>query len=423
VLFASYDENRKDERERIVIGGFRTVDDTALKWAVYNYNMSQDKYRAVIEDYSEQFGSMDGYDAEKQNLKLTKYFDEGHTPDMFCGMDFDYQSWGRSGVVKDLIPLIDKYDPDLLDGITPNIRKAMSAGDKCYSVLTSYDLEGCFGRTSDLNGNNVTIDDLAKANTGNGKHIYDSMYHYDIADSVMERVINNRRCGIDDGDVFDQKTMESIVKFSVDNGQRLSDPWEGYSAGDYMLKSTCMGSVIWFADMCKFDFGGARVTFYGDPSVYGSVHMAQPTGIIAISSSTDKDEECIRIISFMLEHDVQKKAAVINGKIPVDQKVLDEMCEYAEYPDRIPAGDLYEGYFQMDRMMIEELGGNSIPNTIVEDFRNAVEQVDSIRTFDWGVFNILYEEIASYEYQDKSAEEVAQAINARLKVYLDENYG
>ena len=422
VMFLSYDEAYRDERERIVIGGFRTSDDTALKWAVYNYNMSQNKYRAVIEDYSEQFGSMDGYDAEKQNLKLTKYFDEGHAPDMFCGMDFDYQSWGRSGVVKDLIPLINKYDPDLLDGITPNIRTAMSAGDKCYSILTSYDLEGCFGRTSDLNGNNVTIDDLAKANTGNGKHIYDSMYHYDVADSVMERVINNRRCGIDDGNVFDKQTMESIVKFSVDNGQRLSDPWEGYSAGDYMLKSRSLGSIVWFAAMCQDDFEGARVTFYGDPSVYGSVHMAQPTGIIAVSSSTDKDEECIRIISYMLDYDVQKKAAVINGKIPVDQKVLDEICEYAEYPDRVPAGDLYECYFQMDRMMIEELGGNSIPKTIVEDFRNAVEQVDSIRTFDWGVFNILYEEIASHEYQDKSVEEVAQAINSRLKVYLDENY-
>ena len=52
-----------------------------------------------------------------------------------------------------------------------------------------------------------------------------------------------------------------------------------------------------------------------------------------------------------------------------------------------------------------------------------VNNVDSIRTLDWGVFNIIYEEIASYEYQDKTVEEIAQAICSRLEVYVDENYG
>ncbi len=52
-----------------------------------------------------------------------------------------------------------------------------------------------------------------------------------------------------------------------------------------------------------------------------------------------------------------------------------------------------------------------------------VNNVDSIRTLDWGVFNIIYEEIAGYEYQDKTVEEIAQAICSRLEVYVNENYG
>ena len=52
-----------------------------------------------------------------------------------------------------------------------------------------------------------------------------------------------------------------------------------------------------------------------------------------------------------------------------------------------------------------------------------VNNVDSIRTLDWGVFNIIYEEIASYEYQDKTVEEITQAICSRLEVYVNENYG
>ena len=422
VIFVSYDENCKDERERIVIGGFRTVDDIALKLSVYDYNMSQDKYRAVIEDYSDLFGSTDGYDAEKQNLKLTKYFDEGHTPDMFCGLDFDYQVWGRNNVVKDIMPLAEKYAPDLFDGITPNIKKAMSAGDKCYAVLTSYALEGCFGKAADLTGNDITIFDLDKAKRDSNKHIYDSMYHYDIADSVMERVLDGRRRGAGTENVFDKKTMESIVRFSIDNGQRLTDSLELYDPDEYLLKSTSCSSIIWFADICLNDLGGEHIAFYGDPSVKGSVHMAQPTGIIAISSSTDKDEECIKIISHMLDHDVQEKAAVIGGFIPVNEKVLDEICECAADPDKIQ-DESYKRYLKMNMQMIDPHGNGSVSTDIINDFRQATGQVDCIRTLDWGVFNIIYEEIASYEYQDKTVEEIAQAICSRLEVYVNENYG
>ena len=79
---------------------------------------------------------------------------------MFCGLDFDYQVWGRNNVVKDIMPLAEKYAPDLFDGITPNIMKAMSAGDKCYAVLTSYALEGCFGKAADLTGNDNRSDSI-----------------------------------------------------------------------------------------------------------------------------------------------------------------------------------------------------------------------------------------------------------------------
>jgi len=424
VMFISYDEDYKEDRERLVIGGFRTNEDVNLKWAVYKYNQSQDKYRAVIEDYSEQFGSGTSYEAEKQNLALTKYWNEGHTPDMFCGMDFDYQSWGRSGIVKDINPLIQQYAPGLLYDVTPNIREAMSAGDKCYSVMTSYDLEGCFGETALLGGkSDVTIYDLASVKENYGKHMYDSLFIYDVTDSIMERAINSRRCHKDDGNVFDKKTMEYIVKFSFDNGQHLRDDFEFYQSGDYLLKSTSVGDVFWFAEMCLYDYNGERISFYGNPSVFGSVHMAQPKGIVAISSSTDKDEECIKLISYMLDEEVQTYSA-IKGGIPVNQKVLDMTCEYAADPGKVPDGSVYKSYFdtQVDAFR-RWVGNDRIPASVIEDYKNAIAQVDAIRTFDWGVFNILLEEMSDHELKDRTVADTAKAISSRLEVYLNENYG
>ena len=424
VMFISYDEEYRDDRERLVIGGFRTREDINLKWAVYDYNQAQDKYRAVIEDYSEQFGSTSGYDAEKQNLALTKYWNDGHTPDMFCGMDFDYQSWGRSGIVKDINPLIEQYAPGLLNDVTPNIRDAMSSGDKCYSIVTSYTLEGCFGKASYFgNNDDVTIYDLAALKQRNNKHMYDSMITYDVLDSILERVINSRRCNTGDGSVFNETTMKDIVRFSIDNGQLIADFFVFYQSGDYLFRSTDIGDLYYFASMCKDDFDSEKVRFYGDPSVFGSVHMAQPTGITAISSSTDKDEECMKLIAYMLDDKVQE-CAVINGSIPVNDKILDRICEYAADPDKIPDDSAYKSFSESRKTLSTDSTGRvAVPANVIEDYRNAIEQVDAIRTFDWGVFNILYEEIASYEYQDKSVDDVAKAINSRLEVYLNENYG
>ena len=41
---------------------------------------------------------------------------------------------------------------------------------------------------------------------------------------------------------------------------------------------------------------------------------------------------------------------------------------------------------------------------------------------DWGAYNIICEEIASYYTQNRSVEQIAETLDARLTLYIQENY-
>ena len=56
-----------------------------------------------------------------------------------------------------------------------------------------------------------------------------------------------------------------------------------------------------------------------------------------------------------------------------------------------------------------------------EDYFSAMSCVSVIQTNDWGIFNIITDEMASYS-QGKSIEEIAESLQSRLNLYIDENY-
>lgn len=85
----------------IKIGGFGVYDDLMLQRVVYEFNTSNTDYRVVMEDYSQRFdggGNLD--DTVKGKLNLMKYFNEGNSPDIFYGTQFDYEYMGRNRCIR-----------------------------------------------------------------------------------------------------------------------------------------------------------------------------------------------------------------------------------------------------------------------------------------------------------------------------------
>jgi len=161
-----------------------------------------------------------------------------------------------------------------------------------------------------------------------------------------------------------------------------------------------------------FSIKNEDISFLGYPSVYGTSHLVSPDGLVAISSDSAHIDECWKAVRLMLSDDIQK-VLVLNQRIPVNDKILRESCKYAQDPKSVPADDpLYYSYYPKK---------DPVDSKSVDSFIAAIDSVDTVQTYDWGVWNIIYEEIQTYK-TGKTADQVADSIYNRVLTYVKENY-
>ena len=67
-------------------------------------------------------------------------------------------------------------------------------------------------------------------------------------------------------------------------------------------------------------------------------------------------------------------------------------------------------------------GEKTIPGWIISDYREMVLSINSVISYDWGLYNIICDEINSYYFQNKSPEAIVKTLQSRLDLYVAENY-
>ena len=63
-----------------------------------------------------------------------------------------------------------------------------------------------------------------------------------------------------------------------------------------------------------------------------------------------------------------------------------------------------------------------ISSEALQSFISAVDSADSVKILDFGVYNILTEELGSYYSQGKPVDEIAESLSKRLRLFMKENY-
>ncbi len=154
-----------------------------------------------------------------------------------------------------------------------------------------------------------------------------------------------------------------------------------------------------------------RITYVGFPSLEGSVHLIHPKGLVGISSSTKFPEQCWDFIRELIMPETQKKA-VMTHSVPVNSDVFELMCRCASNPDSVSDED-------MKRFV---KGHTAVTQEVIEDYTEIVNSVDTICAIDWGAYNIISEEISSYYTQKRTVKQIAETLDARLTLYVQENY-
>ncbi|MBR5974013.1 MAG: hypothetical protein IK020_02405 [Clostridiales bacterium] len=411
--FFTYDSTLHLNCTEIVVGGYGLLTDKTLSWAVYNFNTANDDYRVVLRDYSDDFSWSTKQEAQEVKMKLLKYFREGNAPDIFYGEYFDYDYFGHAGIVMDMVPFFENDAAVNLESLIPSLRNLMMRdGEHCYYVFSSYYMNGYFGLRSDFSGSEVSLPEMKKMCDSSGK----AMSAMQSAPALAGEALAYNYCDLwgayGQAKEVTREDLEDLVETILALGVDPSVTWGEFASlqdvysGLYYLATSGPSDVFELAREEKAVHD--RIVFVGYPSMYDSVHVAVPSGQVAISSSTKNQEKCWEFVRQLLVPETQKKL----GCGTVNSEVLDLVLRSAMAPDQVTDED-------MKRFV---LGHSAVSAEAAEDFRDCVDAVDAIRAIDWGVEDFIYEEISSYYTQQRTIEQIAATLDDRMDLYISENY-
>ena len=394
--------------ETIKIGGFNIFSDPVLQWAVYNFNITHKDYRVVLEEYGYRFDKYSPEQGHTGKLELTQYFSEGHTPDIFYGTRFDYSYMGRSGMVEDLSGFINSQDASMLE-LTDTARKLFSGADsKCYQIFAGYILYGYSIQENVWNSVDNTsvfsLYDYAQEHSlpysvSSAADIVDSAIRYNFTDLW----------GAYDG--IKKISSEELLKLVT---VALSTPRSemGYaSEEDVLYGKSIMSNTAIFCDLSEINDVDNRFHFIGYPSVHDSVYLAHPECCCAISSTAKNKAVCWEMLALLLSEDAQKQV-LYSGYIPATQYMLDLFCEMSMHPESTKDKDLISYWRNRE----------PVSQVIIDIFLDNALRANTIETQDYGIYDIICDEISSYYSQNRSPEQITKTLDQRLTLYCQENY-
>ena len=135
--------------------------DWGLRSQIVAFNKASDKYRIVVNDYS-QYATGDDYNAGI--TKLNTEIISGKIPDLIYTANLPIGQYAAQGVLEDLLPYIEK-DPQLgTDALMPEILAAAETGGHLYRAFSNFYISTAVGLDKVVGGYSTwTLADLKNA--------------------------------------------------------------------------------------------------------------------------------------------------------------------------------------------------------------------------------------------------------------------
>ena len=182
----------------------------------------------------------------------------------------------------------------------------------------------------------------------------------------------------------------------------------------------CHGSGSFCGSFPDFGVFGDSIDFVGFPSSTGkNISVIYPSVRLAISSQSKNADGAWEFVKSFLSEEYQDSIEYV---FPVRQSSFDKMAQKAIEP---------QYYEDEDGNMIEEesiywIAGAEVklPRLIQADVKYVerfINSLDQVLSYNESAYNIIMEEASAYFSGQKSAQEVADIIQSRLTIYVNEN--
>lgn len=429
-IFTYVDPADIQDKAVIVLAGNWINSD--VKKRVIEYNRTSQEYRIVTKEYSA-YNTYEDYSAGI--TRLNNDIITGNMPDILINNEYNslpIENYIAKGLIADVGKLIESDEELSQVEFMQNVFDAYSVDGTLYYVVPNFEVYTMVAKES-LVGDRTswTMEDMQQVLAGMGEEA--TAFGDTTRDSFMYMVM--RYCGNQFVDVstgkcsFNTEDFISMMEFANTLPQEISyddDYWMNYDwsaeQSRYRENRTLLYSanLYYFPDIAMILNGyfGEPVSFVGFPSESGNGSYLQSSTTYALSAKSKNLEGAWDFVRYYLTEEYQKEV----GYFPVNKALFTELSKDAmERPyweDENGEKQYYDNTMTIN-------GENIVISPLTqEQLDQVVEFIESVNNryyYNESVSNIVNEEMGAYYSGQKSAQDVANIIQSRVQIYVDEN--
>ena len=406
--------------------------DYTTKKRVVDFNKNNSDYRIVMKDYN-QYATNEDWTAGV--TKLNNDIIAGNMPDILYNTDYNslpVDNYIAKGLLADIGKFIAE-DPELSQvEFMQNAFDAYSVDGVLYHVVPSFQVVTVMAKKS-LVGNLSTWNMKEMQNVVNSMgpdaKAFSNMTRANFMDCVM-RFCGNQfvdpttgKCSFNTSDFISMLEFAKTLpeEFNYDDDYWQNYDWEKeqcqYRENLTLLYNFYMYS---FGDLARDINGtfGEPVSFIGFPTESGKGSYLMCDGTYMISSKSKCPEGAWKYVRYYLTDEYQKEVS----NMPVNKKMFMEKSKDAlERPYWIDENGEKQYYDMTMTINGEEVIIDPLNQQQLDEVVNFITSVSNRYFMDTNVSNIITEEMGAYFSGQKTAQDVADVIQRRVQVYVEEN--
>ena len=428
-IFTKVDPSTIKDKEILTLGALWM--ESNVRKRVVEFNKASDTYRIRVEEYS-QYNTSDDYTVGLSRLNTD--IASGNAPDIMCLTgEMPVESYMSKGLFVDLKTFVDNDTELNVEDYMPEVIDAFSQDGKWYQLIPSYYLYTVFGKASDVGEEpGITFEELEalRAKKGEDVQVFSERTKLSILnDAIMMN--SDEYINWETGECyFNTPQFISLLEFAnefpseIDYTELYNDPtyWEKqetmFRDGKALLQPYTISD---FRDFMYSEDGtfGEQITAIGFPVNEGTGNAYMSSFSFAVSAKSKHQDVAWEFLRYYLMDEYQDS---IEYGWPIKLSSLEKRMQKAQekpyYEDengnKVEYDETY--YIGGVEIVLEPLTQADCDRVV-----GFLKSADHVYSYDQNIMSILEEESAAYFEGQKSVKEVADIIQSRIHIYVNEN--
>lgn len=419
-LLTKTDSSQVAEKEILTYGTMSLGYD--VRSEIINFNKNNTNYRIRVKEYGTE-------DYETGLTQMNSEIVAGNGPDIIDLSNGNISQYAAKGILEDLKPYMEKDPSTSPDQYVDSVLKAMEIDGKLYYISPSFAIQTVIGKTADVGSEpGWTIDELMAyiQSKPEGSEIFSYATKASMLNVLcmmdLEQFVDpaTGQCSFNSDDFikilefantfpeeYDYSVEQESEPSKIQNGKVFLYQTYISAVTDYQVAGLIFQEPITCIGYPVSEGSGSKVTNYGNT--------------LGISSKSKHKDAAWEFISTFIKEEYQNGDSMWG--FPILKSALDAQLTEAMTPqystdengNQIEVSVMGYGW---DDFSVEIYAAKQEE---VDAVRALIDSVDTAVEYNQQISTIISEEAAPFFEGQKSASEVADIIQSRVQIYINEN--